>query len=291
MLWTKNKGQNLIEAIIAIALFGILVMGGIMTDLRHLDSQIRAETQIKISQFAYNSFEILSGLAHNNWTSLTNGTHGLTYTAPDWSLSETPDVVDNVTRTITITEAERDGNCELVSSNGTIDPDTKIITLDLDYDDNRGAQKASFVQNFTRWAAPTNCLVITEAGNLNLDVSGAYIDATKKSLFGLVLHNTGNTIITLDKMTFSWNTGGNITYVKINGANYWHATNGIGLPQGAQPSGVELDLVNFVLQPQSSYQVDNVRFDTKVDGATFTIIATMLDNSSKTEITSPPFIP
>ncbi|KKR08495.1 MAG: hypothetical protein UT32_C0001G0015 [Parcubacteria group bacterium GW2011_GWC2_39_14] len=287
----KHLGQNLIEAIIAIGIFGILIAGGVMTGLHYFDSQIRAQAQSNLAQLANNSFEILDGLAKTNWNSLALGTHGLILNSNNWEISGTPDLIDQTTRTINITSGLRDGNCNLVDVGGTADTDTKLITITFTYNDNRGLQSKTFSQYFTNWAAPTNCLVQTEAGNLNLDVSTAFIDSTKKSLFGIYLRNLGNTVITLDKMTFTWNTEGDITYVKINGANYWHSTNGIGTPQGEQPSGTELDLVNFVLQPLTSYQIDNVRFDDKVDGATFTIKATMLDNSSKTEFTTPPFIP
>jgi len=287
----NHLGQNLIEAIIAIGIFGILMAGGVMTGLHYFDSQIHAQAQSNLAQLANNSFEIIDGIAKNNWVSLTVGTHGLLLNNNNWEISGTPDLVDQTTRTINVTSGLRDGNCNLVEVGGTTDTDTKLITITFTYNDNRGLQSKSFSQYFTNWFAPTNCLMQTEAGSLSLDVSTAYIDATKKSLYGIVLRNLGTTIITIDKMTFTWNTGGNITYVKIDGANYWHATNGTGTPQGAQPSGTELDLVNFVLQPQTSYPIDNVRFDDKVDGATFTIKATMLDTSTKTEVTTPPFIP
>ncbi len=291
MLHSQRLGQNLIEAILAIALFGILMSGGVLTSLRYYDNQIRGQAQQTTAQVAQSTFEIIDSLAKTNWATLTNGTHGLIFNNPNWTLSETPDTINNFNRTITITEATRDLNCNLVEVDGTDDSDTKIVELTLSYNDNRGPQTKTFSQIFTNWKTPTNCVVITEAGKLDLDISTAYIDSTKKSLFGIFLRNNGNTIITLDKMTFSWDKPGNITYVKIAGQNYWHSTNGIGTPTGAQPSGTELDLVDFVLQPNTSYEMNTVRFDEKVDGATFSITAKMLDGSTKTEITTPPFIP
>ncbi|KKQ80269.1 MAG: hypothetical protein UT02_C0012G0020 [Parcubacteria group bacterium GW2011_GWC2_38_7] len=291
MRFTKHSGQNLIEAIVAIAIFGLLLSGGVLSGLRYFDTQLRAQAQTDLAQLANNTFEIIDGIAKNNWASLTVGTHGLILNNNNWEISDTPDLVNNTTRTININTVLRDGSCNLIETGGSADDDSRLITLDLTYTNARGPREKSFNRYFTRWSNPTTCLVRTEAGSLGLDVGTAYIDATKKSLYGIVLRNLGTTVITIDKMTFSWDTEGEITYIKIDGANYWHSTNGIGTPQGSQLSGTELDLVNFVLQPLTSYPLTAVRFDEKVDGATFSIKATMLDTSTVTEVTSPPFVP
>lgn len=288
-----EKGQNLIEALLALAVFFIFISGSLILIFRHFDTFEKAEDLAKVQTIVGQSFEAVQGISYNSWSNLADGTYGLNSSSGSWQFQASPDLIDNkYTRTVTVAPVRRDLNCAITTGDGTADPDTKLVTVNITWQDVGGPRSDSFGQYFTSWNSPTNCFASGgEAASLDLDVSMAYIDSTKKSLFGVSLINKGTTPITLDKMTLSWTKPGLIKFIKIDGSNRWDGTNGIGTPSGAQPSGTELDLVDLILEPGVTYGVDNIRFDSKIDGSIVTIEATMVDGSSSTKVTSPPFVP
>ena len=289
----SRPGQNLIELILALALFFIFIAGGLLLTSRYLSTFDRSQDLNKIQPIVSETFEAIQNIAYDNWSGLIDGDHGLTISSNKWILQSSPDIIDNkFTRTVTIAPVSRDTSCQIVAIGGTTDPDTKLVTATITRQTDKGPFTQIFSKYYTNWSNPTPCEPrYGEAGQLTLDVSNANIDSTKKSLVNARFINTGTVPITLDKMTLTWTESGNITYIKINGYNHWHSTNGIGTPQGDQPSGTELDLVDFVMQPGQTYPIDSFRFDSKVDGSTFVITCTMKDKTKTTVITTPPFVP
>ncbi|MFA5076490.1 MAG: hypothetical protein WC480_03695 [Patescibacteria group bacterium] len=291
----NQRGQNLIEVLIALGIFFIFISGVLVLNWRYLDTFARARDLQKVQNIADESFEALQSIAYDDWPAVVNGTYGLSSSSGKWQLQGQPDLIDNkYTRQVVISSVNRDENCDITPSASIDDPDSKLVTVTVSWQGQQQALSKTLNSHLMAWNNPTNCLEgeTGEAANLIIDVSGAYIDTTKKSLFGVILKNRSGTAITLDKMTLAWTKlGSHITFIKIEGTNYWHYSNGIGLPQGAQLSGTELDLVDLVLAAYTDYDVDIFRFDDKVDGSTFTITATMLDGSHKTVVTTPPFIP
>lgn len=289
-----QKGQNLIEALLALGIFMIFVIGSLTLGFRYWETHTRVEELNQVQAITEESFEALQSIVYDNWSAISDGTYGLNSLADYWQFQAEPDLIDNkYTRTITISSARRDADCQIIESGGTEDPDTKLMTVNISWQGMGAARNKSSRQFFTNWSSPAACLAGSggEAGNLTIDVSQARIDATKKSLIGVELINNRSVAITLDKMTLTWTKPGNILFIKIEGQNYWHYSAGVGSPQGAQPSGTELDLVDLVLAPGEDYEVDNFRFDDKVDGSTFTITIIMSDGTSKTVVTTPPFVP
>lgn len=287
------RGQYLIEVLIALSVFMLFIVGAMLAIGRYSNASLRSVEFTDATQLVKESFAAIRAIGYSNWTTLANGNYGLTATSGTWQLQNGPDTTKNkYIRTITIASVERDNNCVIVPSGGLADPDTKKITLTLAWNATPVNQTKTFTEYVTRWRAPTTCFANqTEAAKLVVDVSASRVDSTKKSLVDTQLRNTSTVPITIDKMTLTWTVPGNITYIKINGTNYWHSTNGIGTPQGAQPSGTTLDLVNVVIPANTSYAVNVFRFDSKIDGSTVTITVTMLDGSSVTKVTTPPFIP
>lgn len=289
--YINQRGSGIIEIIFTISLFLIFV-GGIAGLLaRQLDTLSLSNKNLYLVSEMKNSFEAIRQVANQNWSLISDGVYGLTTSTNSWVLAGTPDVNGTITREVTISTLNRDTECNVVDIGGVADDDSKYVSISLT--DNAGGKISSLEYSsiITRSDEPTFCLSQGDANNLVLDVEFANIDSTKKSLVGIILRNAGNTPITLDKMTLEWDKPGNINYIKIESENHWHSTNGTGTPQGSQPSGTELDLVNLTLEAGEDYDIDIIRFDSKVDGSTFTIKATLSDGSSKTEVTSPPFTP
>lgn len=288
-----QPGQTLIEVIFALLIFFIFISGTLMLSFRTMKSTARGIEFNHVKQIETSSWEALQAIAYGSWAALTDGSYGLTSAGGQWALQPASDITaERYTRTVTIAPVMRDASsCAIVESGGTNDPDTKKITVTLSWPAEPTSLSVTGERYLTNWKSPTFSCAVTEAGKLIIDTTTSSIDATRKSIIDTYLRNTSAVPITIDKMTLSWTEPGLITFIKINGTNYWHSTNGTGTPQGAQPSGTELDLVDFTLAAGQSYEIDNIRFDSKIDGATVTITVTMSDGSQKTEVTTPPFVP
>lgn len=284
----------MIEALIALAIFFILISGVMMLYGRTFDSSLRAAELNDVTQIAQESFSAVQSIAYNSWGNIVNGTHGLDKSLNYFIFNGSSDIINSTyTREVTIESVERDEDCDIVASGGTVDPDTKLVTTNVSWTNSGRSLSQDFSKYFTSFDNPTTCIVEDEgeAGSLVIDIDDASIDATKKSIVGIILRNEGSVDITIDTLTLSWTEPGTMRFIKINYDTVWNATSGIGSPSGYQSSGTEIDIVDFTLEDGESYPVDNIRFNAKIDGSTVTITATMSDGTSVTEVTTPPFIP
>lgn len=295
ILWQKIKkpdGQNLLEVLVALAIFLYFLSGAAILAFRHLNTINKANDLSDVGSIGEESLEAIQSIAYNNWPALADGSYGLTSAGGSWQLQVSPDSVNGkYSRTVIISPVKRDIDCNIVLSGGTSDPDTKLVTININWPDFNTSRTRSFTQYFTRWDAPTYCVVKGQAGYLLIDVSRASIDSTKKVMVGVAFTNISEVPITIDKLKLTWTMPGDIEWIKIEGTNYWHSTNGTGTPQGTQPSGTELDIVNVVIPAGETYDADGFRFKQKIDGSTVTIKATMTDGTSTLEVTTLPFNP
>ncbi len=122
--------------------------------------------------------------------------------------------------------------------------------------------------------------VIDLSDTFRIDTSSAILGKGGKELRGIVLSNIGNTNLIIDKIQISWNNNNLVEEIKIGGTKVWKYKGGVGSPQGRQPSGTVLDIVNYTLLPGSNRQL-KVRFNGNMSGSIFTIVFTLTDGTQK----------
>ncbi len=134
-----NKGSMLIEVIIATALISILMLALVSVTQKSLELSERSLKQIQASFLLEEGVEAVKTVRDNSWTNISSVTTGsnqyLSFNTGTntWSLSSTPDTIDNVfTRTIVLDSVYRDGTDDIASS-GTIDPNTKKVTVNVSW--------------------------------------------------------------------------------------------------------------------------------------------------------------
>ena len=112
---------------------------------------------------------------------------------------------------------------------------------------------------------PTAAVIGGTAGNLNkeLQIANCLQNANRSSS------------ITIASMTVTWSFGGNITIVRINGANQW---------TGTAASGTNLNITDFALNTTPSiYAINYLRFDTVIPVAsTVDVDFIMTDATTRT---------
>lgn len=132
-------------------------------------------------------------------------------------------------------------------------------------------------------------LGVPQADNLVIDTANAGVGGVganlNEELQGITLLSAAASPIAIDRITVSWtNTDRRIEEIMIGGTIVWSRF-GPGTPTGAQKSGTELDIQDYVLTPSTQVvPIDRFKFTGSVSGNTFTITFTMIDGSSKTVI-------
>lgn len=280
-----NRGSQLVELVFATAIFLSFVAGSVVLISRYTKAQIRVQSLQRLDYIAEESFEVLHIIARDDFSSLLSGVHGLSLTNDQWVVTASADTYhDGVTRTVEIEDVYRDIQCTL-EGESEYDPDMKLVTVTLDWTvDGKELSRSyrGYVGNLYDGVTP--CTPAGDGGYFHVDWSAAETESGGKSLVGVVLRNQGDYQITVDKLIVTWTGGGNIRWIKIGLSNLWHGENGTGSPQGIQPSGTVLDIVDLVMEPKTDYIINDYRFDTNLDGQTFTVGAILSDGSTTTSI-------
>lgn len=100
---TKDaKGFVLIEVLLASSLFVMFVTAFAGVFFYGEQSQVLAGDRSRAVMFAEEGQEAVRSMKNNSFSSVVDGTHGLTYSNNAWSFSGTSDTVDGYTRTTTV---------------------------------------------------------------------------------------------------------------------------------------------------------------------------------------------
>lgn len=149
-----NAGSSVIEILVAMGIFVVISVTALSAIIGATNIGRLTQEQTQASQLAQQGFEATSSIRNNNWDSLVNGTHGLSTAGSQWSFSGTSDVDSSgkFTRSITIESVNRDANNVIVTSGGTLDEDTKKITINVAWSPSPSrSNNVSFVSYLTNW--------------------------------------------------------------------------------------------------------------------------------------------
>jgi len=139
MLINKIKSQaglSIIEIIIAIALFVIISASSVGAVLGSFSTSRLGDEQNLANAIAAEGIEAVESIRNQDWFNLTNGSHGLTLSGSTWIFSGASDIDGSgkFTRVITISDISRDLNGDIVTSGGTVDPNTKKVVSTVSWD-------------------------------------------------------------------------------------------------------------------------------------------------------------
>ena len=103
-----NKGQTLVEALVAIGIFLISINAIIF--LIFAAQSISGDTKInqKAINYATEGIEAIRSIRNRDWDELTDGEHGLVFSGNQWNFSGVSDQKENLNRKITITAQAND---------------------------------------------------------------------------------------------------------------------------------------------------------------------------------------
>lgn len=270
---TENKNQqgiSLVEVVIAIALFGIMVLGVSYMVVGASDTARQSVERKKATLLAREGLEAVHNMYDAGFSNLASGSYGLELSGGVWTLvPDTPDVTDDFTRTIIIEQPE-------------LYRRHVISTVSWSFSDVRDAE-VSLDEYFSDWR---NAAYVGgggygdcgEAEALGIEIGEVRLETENfKDLLGIQLRNISQDPITIARMTPYWDLPvRRIKSVTIDTHLVW-LFNGIGTPDNKQPSGVTLDIDDHTLYPGEGWVNSDFLFDGPMTGTDFTIVFIMSD--------------
>jgi type II secretory pathway pseudopilin PulG len=151
----NNKGQSIIEVIVAVAILTIIAATSVVAILGSLNTTRLAEEETQAATYAMEGIEAVQSIRNQNWASIVAGTYGLAKSGSVWSFSgssDDPDGSGKFTRVVTIADVSRDTNGDIVTSGGTDDTDTKQVTAVINWNFNTArSNSVDMVGLVTNW--------------------------------------------------------------------------------------------------------------------------------------------
>lgn len=153
----RQRGQALIELLVALGIFGILAAA--VTGLA-IDALWSLQTGTDLTgavAYAQEGLEASRQIADRSWTALALGDHGVTVetVGPEtrYAFAGTSDIRGIYNRTVRISEVYRDASGNVVTQGGTIDPDTRRATSTVTWATGvtRRSQSVSFTTFLANW--------------------------------------------------------------------------------------------------------------------------------------------
>lgn len=148
------KGLSIIEIIIAVTLMSMIVAGSAVAIVGALGSSRLAKEELQATLLAQQGMEAMQSIRNQNWSNLVDGQYGLSETTGSWGLvsSTESNLLNKFDRQITITAVERDDNADIVPTGGTVDEQTKLVTVVVSWDFTpTRSNSVELQQYFTNW--------------------------------------------------------------------------------------------------------------------------------------------
>lgn len=266
-LITNQKGQSLIEVLIAMGVFVLMVsvVAWLVIDVYLADRSARE--RIEATFLAQEGIEAVRSIRDSDFDNLTPGTYGLGLSDNNWTFSGSYDdhgkfrrqiIISNVASEIDQTDIKK------IESRVTwqISPLRQVSVSLTDY--------------LTDWKQTQG-----DAGEVVATIDNARLTAGNQRLEGITIENTSDRNITIDKITVWWENSQLIEEIRIEGTKVWR-WNGEGSLDGRQPSGTELDIEDYTMAGNSGVlEIDRIDFDGSMEGSDFMIKLEMTDGSTK----------
>ncbi len=132
-----NAGFLTIEVLIAISIMTISILASMAVSQKAVYVSRQSLHTSQANFLLEEGGEIVRILRDNNWTNISSLTAGTQYYATfsggTWTLSTTPNTIDDFTRKIVFSSVNRDNTTKDIASAGTDDPNTKLVTVTVSW--------------------------------------------------------------------------------------------------------------------------------------------------------------
>lgn len=130
----KLASFSMVELLVAIGVFTIVAATGVSAVIFNYSSNRLSNEETSAIAYVQEGLDAIRSIKQADWANLANGSYGLTNASGFWQLQGTPDISGKYSRTVTISDAYRDGSGNLIDSGGTLDPSVKKIVVSVSWE-------------------------------------------------------------------------------------------------------------------------------------------------------------
>jgi type II secretory pathway pseudopilin PulG len=152
----KQQGFGVIEIIVVIAV--IIVAFTAILELFRLNIQSSMQSRENVQAYALlaEALEGTRSVRDGGWSNLASLVPGVDYypviIGGAWALQATnPGPIDGFSQRVVLSQTRRDANSNIVTSGGTVDPDTLLVTAYIEWQSRGGAKTKNLTTYLTNW--------------------------------------------------------------------------------------------------------------------------------------------
>lgn len=288
---SNRRGFVLLESLLAIGIlaFFMLAASG-LAFIAKVGSGRTHQSELA----TWSAQEGIDALQSLSFSELANTDVGsLTFAGGRWTLgSAAPQTIGpGMTRTVRVLSVNRDASCNVVTTGGTVDADSKTIESVVSWTDVAGRAHSSTLSALrTQWENPQGtCFAPSQpqADQVIIDFATEGQWFGGKQLREVEIINSGTTSVTIDHVVFTWTNAQEIQQSFFGSTKVW-SSGGPGTPLGTQVSGTDLNIQNHTINAGQNVEINKTQFTGPMSGTTVTIQLIFTDGSS---VTTVPFVP
>ncbi|HSE29246.1 MAG TPA: prepilin-type N-terminal cleavage/methylation domain-containing protein [Candidatus Saccharimonadales bacterium] len=226
----KQRGQTLVELLVVIGIMAIMLPALATAMVASREGRVQESARLQAASFLNESQSAVQVVRDAGWQQFAvNGTYHPVVSGTTWGLSANAEVVDGFTRSVQISDAQRDTNGAIVEAGGTVDPSTKKVTYTVSWNTpiastlsstayfQRYEGNASWTQTteveFNTGTKSSTTVDATGGGQVSLSTGGSSINfvqsavATPEDNFDYLLSKSFSTNVTAGNaiiVAFSW---------------------------------------------------------------------------------------
>ncbi len=135
----NTKGFSLVEVVVGSAVLGVVFVSLISIYGTYIRASTQNASTIKMTYLAEEGVEAVRTLRDRGFASNINGltastTYYLNFSGGFWVSTTTPEIIDtSYYRSFVLFSVYRDGNSDIVTTGGTLDPDTRKVVVTVSY--------------------------------------------------------------------------------------------------------------------------------------------------------------
>ncbi len=130
----NNKGQLLIELLVAVGLSAILIPAVTAGFIASRQGQAQQRQRLEATTLAREAGDAIRVVRESGWANVSvNGTYHPEISGSSWVLVSGAQSINDFTRSIEITDVFRDTGGAIVESGGLLDPSTKHIEVTVSW--------------------------------------------------------------------------------------------------------------------------------------------------------------
>jgi Tfp pilus assembly protein PilV len=148
------RGLTLVEVVIAASIILVAVVALLSVHNLYLRVAFSNANAVKAAYLAEEGIEVVRWLRDDSWdeniaTLSLNTDYGLVFSNGTWGTTTSNLYVENFLRTIQVSAVSRDGSGDIVSSGGSADPNTLLVTSTVSWATSSGTTTKSVATYLT----------------------------------------------------------------------------------------------------------------------------------------------